>query len=142
MGRADWEGNPHRGEPGSDTERLELAEKLGLLHLVDEEQEIRPGVTVYSAPGESPGHVIVRIESAGEVLYIVGDLFHHAAEVEHTDWAPPHADHTPLMDSRKRWYDQLARERALVVTAHERFPPWGEIIAANGGYRWQRSENS
>ncbi len=141
MGRADWEGNPHRGEPESDTVRLELAEQLGLLNLVDEEQEIRPGVTIYSAPGESPGHVIVRVESDGEVLYVVGDLFHHAAEVEHGDWSPPHADRQPLMASRDRWYDQIARERALVVTAHERFPPWGHITPANSGYRWQRSGN-
>lgn len=141
IGRADWEGNPHRGEPESDTVRLELAERLGLLNLVDDQLEIRPGVTIYSAPGESPGHVIVRVESDRQVLYVVGDLFHHAAEVEHGEWAPPHADHMPLMASRGRWYKQIAGEEATVVTAHERFPPWGRITLANGGYRWQRSES-
>jgi len=67
MGRADWEGNAHRGEPETDLERLELVDRLGLLDLVDDRLEIAPGVTVLAAPGESPGHCIVRLESAGEV---------------------------------------------------------------------------
>ena len=92
LGRADWEGNPRRGEPGSDLDRLELIDRLGLLELVNDEQEIVPGVTIVPAPGESPGHCVVRLESAGEVFYVLGDIVHHACEVEHPDWGPPHAD--------------------------------------------------
>jgi glyoxylase-like metal-dependent hydrolase (beta-lactamase superfamily II) len=139
LGRADWEGNPRRGEPGSDLDRLELIDRLGLLELVEGEREIAPGVTIVPAPGESPGHCIVRLESAGEVCYILGDIIHHACEVEHPDWSPPHADIGALRTARERIFPTLAGEGALLVTAHEPFPPWGRIVAAGDGYRWQRS---
>jgi glyoxylase-like metal-dependent hydrolase (beta-lactamase superfamily II) len=139
LGRADWEGNPRRGEPGSDLDRLELIDRLGLLELVEGEREIAPGVTIVPAPGESPGHCIVRLESAGEVCYILGDIIHHACEVEHPDWSPPHADIGALRTARERIFPTLAGEGALLVTAHEPFPPWGRIVAAGNGYRWQRS---
>ena len=43
LGRADWEGNPHRGAPGSDLDRLELIDRLGLLELVDRRAGDRAG---------------------------------------------------------------------------------------------------
>ena len=138
LGRADWEGNPRRSEPGSDLVRLELIDQLGLLELVDGKQEIVPGVTIVPTPGESPGHCIVRLESAGEVCYILGDIVHHACEVDHPDWGPPHADQDALVATRNHIFPTIAREGALLVTAHEPFPPWGRIVVADDGYRWQR----
>jgi glyoxylase-like metal-dependent hydrolase (beta-lactamase superfamily II) len=139
LGRADWEGNPGRGQPNSDLARLELIDQLGLLEIVDGEREIVPGVTVLPAPGESPGHCVVRLESAGEIFYILGDLVHHACEVAHPDWAPPHAAGDALTSSRQWFFPLLAREGALAITAHEPFPSWGRIVATGDGYRWQRA---
>jgi glyoxylase-like metal-dependent hydrolase (beta-lactamase superfamily II) len=123
LGQADWEGNPRRGTPGSDLDRLELIDHLGLLELVDGEREIAPGVTIVPAPGESPGHCVVRLESAGEVFYVLGDIVHHACEIEHSDWSPPHADAGALVTARERIFPMIASERALLATAHEPFPP-------------------
>ena len=138
LGRTDWEGNPHRGTPGSDLERLEFIDRLGLLELVDGEREIVPGVTIVPAPGESPGHCAVRLESAGEVFYVLGDIVHHACEVAHPHWGPPHVDPDALAAARERIFPTIAREGALLATAHEPFPPWGRIVDASDGYRWQR----
>ncbi|MDF3016850.1 MAG: fold metallo-hydrolase [Thermomicrobiales bacterium] len=138
LGRADWEGNPRRVTPGSDLDRLELIDCLGLLELVNDEQEIVPGVTIVPAPGESPGHCVVRLESVGEVFYVLGDIVHHACEVEHPHWGPPHADPDTLAAARERIFPTIARERALLATAHEPFPPWGRIVDGGNGYRWQR----
>lgn len=138
MGRADWEGNPNRGVAGSAFARLELIDELGLLELVDAEQEIVPGVTMLAAPGESPGHCIVRLESAGERFYVLGDLVHLACEIDHIDWRPPQSRSDELVEVRERVFRQLAAEQALAMTAHERFPPWGRIVAHDGGFRWER----
>ncbi len=142
MGRADWEGNPNRGQPDSALARLELIADHGLLDLVDSEREIAPGVTMLPAPGESPGHCIVRIASAGEVLYNLGDLVHLAAEVEHITWGPAHAEMATLIAQPERIFAHVAAEHALLITAHEPFPPWGRIVADGAGYRWQRSEDT
>lgn len=138
IGRADWEGNPHRGQPGTALARLELIENLGLLQSVDEEIEIVPGVTITPAPGETPGHLIVRVESNGEAFLFLGDLVHLACEVEHADWMPPSAIIDALASSRARIFADAARDQPLLATAHEHFPPWGRIVAVGDGYRWER----
>jgi glyoxylase-like metal-dependent hydrolase (beta-lactamase superfamily II) len=138
MGRADWEGNPNRGQPGSALARLELIDRLGLLELVDEEREVAPGVTMLAAPGESPGHCIVRVESSGERFYNLGDLVHLACEVDHPSWRPSQSRSEDLVTTRERVYSDVARENAVLMTAHERFPPWGRITRTDGGFHWER----
>lgn len=139
IGRHDWEGNPNRGQPGTALARLELIEELGRLQLVDEEIEIVPGVTIIPAPGETPGHLIVRVDSRGEQFFFLGDLVHLACEVEHRDWMPPSAIVDALASSRERIFAAAARDQPLLATAHEHFAPWGRIVACGAGYRWVRS---
>ncbi len=138
IGRADWEGNPNRGQPGTALARLELIDALGRLELVDDETEITPGVTILPAPGETPGHCIVRVASLGEQFVFLGDLVHLACEVEQSGWMPPSAVVDALAASRQRIFADAARDAALLATAHEHFPPWGRIVLAGDGYRWER----
>jgi len=139
MGRADWEGNPNRGQPGSAFARLELIDELGLLELVDDEREVAPGVTMLATPGESPGHCIVRVDSDGERFYFLGDLVHLSCEIDHVEWRPPQSRSDELVGVRKRVLRDVAREQALVMTAHEQFPPWGYVSLQGDGFRWKRS---
>jgi hypothetical protein len=44
-----------------------------------------------------------------------------------------------MRTSRNRYMAEAADGGALVAFAHEPFPPWGRIVGADGGYRWQRS---
>ncbi len=140
MGRADWEGNPRREEAGSTlAARLGGIERLGLLGLIDGKHEVAAGVTMIPAPGESPGHYVVRLRSGDEAFYYLGDLVHHGCEVEHPDWMPGQArDRSTLLASRARLLPEIATSRALVVFTHERFPGWGRIVPAGAGFRWER----
>jgi glyoxylase-like metal-dependent hydrolase (beta-lactamase superfamily II) len=138
LGRADWE-NPPKGhvEP-EQRARIGAVAEAGRLALLDGEREIVPGVTMIPAPGESPGHSIIRISSNRERLYAVGDLFHFAAEVEHTDWMVPWADPTQMAASRRTLLEAAISTDALVVFSHHGFPPWGRIMRNEGrGYHWQ-----
>lgn len=140
LGRHDWDQISARGDPGSDlAARLGLIDRHGLLDLVDEELDVVPGLTVIPAPGETPGHFVVRLTSAGRCFYYLGDLFHHACEVEHVDWAPPNRDLAALRASRERLIEEAARSRALLVFTHDRFPAWGRIVRSDGGFRWERA---
>ncbi len=139
LGRADWENNPEREDPDSDlAPRIGTVEKHGLLELVEGIREVVPGVTMIPAPGESPGHSIIRVSSGGENLYAVGDLFHHASEIEHLDWIVPWADAAGMGASRQRLLEDAIATDAVVVFTHETFPPWGRIARRDGGYRWER----
>lgn len=139
LGRADWEGGLDRVDPEPDRRlRIGVIEQHSLLELVDSEREILPGVTMIPAPGESPGHCVVRVTSGGETLYAVGDLFHHASEVEHPDWIVPWADEAQMRASRQRVIEAAIGDDAVVVFTHAAFPPWGIIESAGDGHRWQR----
>ncbi|HEY4826762.1 MAG TPA: MBL fold metallo-hydrolase [Solirubrobacteraceae bacterium] len=140
LGRADWENAPEGHLGPEQRARIGTVAEAGLLALLDGEREIVPGVTMIPAPGESPGHSIIRISSKGETLYAVGDLFHFAAEVEHSDWMVPWADPKQMAASRRELLDDAVSTNALVVFSHEHFPPWGRIVRNEGrGFRWQRA---
>jgi glyoxylase-like metal-dependent hydrolase (beta-lactamase superfamily II) len=139
IGRADWEGNPARQQPGTALERLEMIDRLGLLELVDAPREIAPGVTIRTAPGETPGHCLVDVASNGERFLFLGDLVHLSCEVEHDTWMPPNANPATLAPTRERVFAEVAAEGPLLATAHEHFPPWGRIIRDGDRYRWERA---
>jgi glyoxylase-like metal-dependent hydrolase (beta-lactamase superfamily II) len=141
LGRRDWADNPARAQSTSLVAiHLGTLDQLGVLDVVDGETEIVPGVTMLPAPGDSPGHHVVRVTSGGDCLYATGDLFHHACEVEHPDWVSPGRDPVASRTSRQRLSAEAAASGATVLFSHEPFPPWGQIVAVPGGYRWRRIE--
>ncbi|MFL5735158.1 MAG: MBL fold metallo-hydrolase, partial [Chloroflexia bacterium] len=143
LGRADWENAPEEHLEPEARARIDAIEEAGLLDLVDGEREVVPGVTMIPAPGESPGHSMIRVSSNGERLYVVGDLFHHRSEVEHLDWMVPWANQEQMQASRRMLLADVASTGALVVFTHENFPPWGRIVGDEvSGYHWQREPAS
>jgi glyoxylase-like metal-dependent hydrolase (beta-lactamase superfamily II) len=132
LGAADWDDT----EPVPEFRRpLANVAQAGLLEPVEGEREIAPGITLLPTPGETPGHQVMRVGSAGESLYVLGDLVHHRCEVEHPAWAPPHADAARVRATRLALYPVLARTGALVIVPHAPFPGWGRIRRAGDGFR-------
>ncbi len=140
LSRTEWDRNPKREDPASDVAvRLGAIQRLGLLDLVGAAHQVAPGVTMMASPGETPGHMIIRVQSAGARFYYLGDLFHHACEIEHPEWAPPGRDLASLQTSRTALFAETAETGASLVSSHEPFPGWGQIRRAAGGFRWQRT---
>jgi glyoxylase-like metal-dependent hydrolase (beta-lactamase superfamily II) len=138
LNRTDWEDNPERTEPDSELAvRLGAIAHAGLLELVDGDREIIPGVILIHAPGESPGHTIVRVSSGGKRFYALGDLFHHACEVEHPDWMSAERDRAAMRASRDHLFAEILPGDALLVFTHAPFPGWGRIVATDTGQRWK-----
>ncbi len=138
LGRRDWEGLAERDRPGSHAAvHLATIDRLGMLELVDGEQEIVPGVTMIAAPGESPGHSIVRVESNGETFYFLGDLFHHPCEVSHRDWVARGRDRSQMRQSRERLISDALASHALLLTTHIPFPGFGRLERTATGARWR-----
>lgn len=138
IGRRDWEEHPSRSLADSPlNQRLGLAVAQRRLDTIDHEREVEPGVTMYASPGETPGHCTIRITSGGKRFYYLGDLFHLPSEIEHIAWAPPNRDVTALAESRRRLLAEASEQDSVLVFSHDRFPAWGRIVRANGGYRWR-----
>jgi glyoxylase-like metal-dependent hydrolase (beta-lactamase superfamily II) len=107
------------------------------LDLIEGSQSVAPGVDYLPAPGESPGHGLYRVESEGEVLYVLGDLFHHPAEVTHLDWAPVRRDRARLRESRQMLIDRALAENALLLATHLPFPGLGRLRRNGDTTTWE-----
>jgi glyoxylase-like metal-dependent hydrolase (beta-lactamase superfamily II) len=133
----EWESAPEWWQPAEAVELQKKAlHRAGVVEFVRGEREIVPGVRYIPAPGESPGHAIVRVEASGEILYYLGDLFHIPAEFSHPEWGPPHRDRTLLTNTRKRFLRRFAEENAWLITTHLRFPGIGKVERIGEGFRW------
>ncbi len=99
------------------------------------------GITPLLAPGHTPGHMTLRIESQGESLYHIADLTHNAhVMLPHPDWTIASDCDEPLAAAtRKRIFAGLAAEGVRVFGSHVPFPGLGRIVAVAAGgeqYRW------
>jgi glyoxylase-like metal-dependent hydrolase (beta-lactamase superfamily II) len=137
VGAGDWDSEAKAKADSARALCYGTIEKAGLLETVAEDREFTPGVTMIPAPGESPGHCIMRVRSKGESFYYLGDLFHYAAEVEHLDWMDPGRNPTKMRQSRQRLLDEVADTNAILLYTHSPFPGWGRIVSAESGYRWE-----
>ncbi|HEX6797631.1 MAG TPA: MBL fold metallo-hydrolase [Ktedonobacterales bacterium] len=141
LGARDWE-SPEMRAALADPDSLE-ARTLGVLYAAGllellagaSEREIVPGVRIVPAPGETPGHQVVRVESVGRVAYCLGDLFHSAEEVARPEWMAVWADRAAMAASRRALLAAALAEDALLVAAH--ISGAGRLVAEGTGVRWQ-----
>jgi glyoxylase-like metal-dependent hydrolase (beta-lactamase superfamily II) len=138
----EWAAAPewHQNASAIDAQKETLL-AAGVVELVESEREIVPGVSYLPAPGESPGHAIVRIDGGAEICYFLGDLFHYPAEFRHFDWLPAYRDGPALIASRELLVPRFAAEDAWLIPAHHQFPAIGKLAEVEGGgYRWVPGE--
>jgi glyoxylase-like metal-dependent hydrolase (beta-lactamase superfamily II) len=110
--------------------------------LVDREGEVVPGIGVLSAPGHTPGHMVVSVSSGGEGLLYIGDTVLYPLHLEHPDWLPIY-DIVPdkAEPSKQRIFDLAAAEQDRVIGQH--FPPFpslGHVVKVGKGWEWQPIE--
>jgi glyoxylase-like metal-dependent hydrolase (beta-lactamase superfamily II) len=122
LGKADYE-RPEIQKALEDPASLEsrtfgVLKKAGLLELSSGTQLLGDGVQIIAAPGETPGHQMVRIESGGQSLYCVGDLIHAPLEIEQPQYMVRWAEPQATVASRRALSERAAAENALVVATH------------------------
>lgn len=136
--RRDWEmpdiAEARSKEDPDVTETLGVAEKAGVLELIDAPTPLGGGITVEPFPGESPGHQILALRTGGGSCYLVGDLYHAPEEVEHPELAASWTDREALIASRNRFAAMASQESALVLPGHM-LP--GKIAVAGGRAAWR-----
>jgi len=104
---------------------------------VEREMEIVPGVRVLPAPGHTPGHMALLLDSGGRQLLNLGDAAVHPLHLEHPEWengfdlAPDRAAIT-----RRALLERAASEGMHVMAFHFPFPSVGRVERRNGGWEW------
>ncbi len=137
VGRADWQAAQAEIAAPADLGDHVLAalEHGGLIEPVDGERELAPGLDLLAAPGETPGHLALRLRAGGQSLYALGDLYHHAVELERSDWLVRWADPVATKRSRARLAGAVLAERAVVTATH--IAGFGRLRDQAGGLRWE-----
>lgn len=136
VGRADWEAAQKAlTDPNSlESRTLGVLHQQGLLELVEHPRDLGSGIQIIPAPGESPGHQIVRVYSEGETLYCLGDLYHLVAEVENPKWVLRWTNGEANQRSRQAFNEQALKEDARLVATH--IAPVGRLARTATGYTW------
>ncbi len=101
--------------------------EAGLFEFVAGEAEIVPGITLLPAPGHTPGHQSVRIESEGETALYVADLIPTVAHLP-LPWIMGY-DVEPLttLETKRAVLGRVLEERTLLIFEHDPNTAWGYL---------------
>ncbi len=94
-------------------------EASGQLTVIDGEYEIVPNLTVYPAPGHTPGHQVAVAKFEDRILFYPGDLIPSRLHLEVDNASEYDMDKEIQMEHRRKWV-QIARESGWTcVFCHE-----------------------
>jgi len=133
--RRDWDWMAESEEPEDVeifAELMKPIEDLGALQLIEDRLEVSGELTVVPAPGHTPGHQIVLVDSGDQHAIVAGDTANHPVQVTLPDVASgTDADPELAVRTRTDLLEQAEREDRLFVTGH--FPdPFVRIITQDG----------
>ena len=93
-------------------------------------------VWLESTPGQSPGHVSVRISSRGEQAVVTGDLMHHPCQVARPHWSSPFDfDKAAALKTRLQFLARYGDQPVLVFGSHFATPSAGRIVRDGDTWR-------
>ncbi|MFN8440890.1 MAG: MBL fold metallo-hydrolase [Caldilineaceae bacterium] len=136
LGQGDWEAmQPELADPNSLQSRtFGMVQQQGLLEIVTGLLDLGHGIQIVPTPGESPGHQAVRLESQGQLLYCIGDLYHLPAEAEFPELFVPWTNRDANHISRQQLNEAALAENALLIATH--IHEFGRIERTETGWHW------
>lgn len=108
----------------------------GQMRLLDGDTELLPGITGVVTPGHTPGHMSVRLESAGQHAAFVCDLASFAVHFERLGWMTAY-DVEPLitLETKRTWQAWALETHALLIFPHDPVRPVGRMVEDSDGKR-------
>ena len=100
-------------------------------------KEVAPGITSIAAPGHTPGHSAFAVASGGSTILIQSDVTNiPELFLRNPDWHVAFdVDPAVAQETRHKFYDMAAAEKATVVGFHFTFPSIGHVEKDGTKYR-------
>ena len=138
VGETEW-----RYWDGQDSSATILADSVrpvvdaGLVDFVAVDHVVCDEVRLEPTPGHTPGHVSVRISSAGSEALITGDCIHHPCQMTRTDWCSS-ADYDQVQGraTRETLLERMVDSDVLVIGTHFATPTAGHVKRYEDGGYW------
>ena len=136
-----WTDETRVADGGSDPAVVAALSRLApRLVLVDgaADAEIVPGFRAVAAPGHTPGHIAIAVESNDEQLLVVGDTFGHPLHLRRPDWSSvPDMLRDETGPTRRALLEQAAMTGALLHVYHFPYPGLGRVSRRGAAWRWE-----
>jgi glyoxylase-like metal-dependent hydrolase (beta-lactamase superfamily II) len=115
-----------------------LARVLGeRLTAMATDAEIAPGIRAVPAPGHTPGHLGLMIESQGERLFALVDTLHFEVQLDHPEWCPRYDnDPATAIRTRRDLLGRAADEGLLTLIFHFPYPGLGRVRRVGDTFDW------
>lgn len=100
-------------------------------------KEVAPGITSIATPGHTPGHTSFAVASGGSKVLIQSDVTNIPEFfLRNPDWHCVYdVDPDLAQNTRHKFYDMAATEKATVIGFHFVFPAVGHVEKDGKGYR-------
>lgn len=110
----------------------------GLVELIDETYKITDEIGFELTPGHSPGHMSVRLSSAGHEAIITGDMVHHPIQFLYPDWAMS-ADDDPVRATKTRnaFRESYVDQPVRIFGTHFGGTSCGHLLRHEDSYRFE-----
>ena len=99
-------------------------------------KEVAPGITSISTYGHTPGHMSFVIASGNSKVYVQSDVTNIPLFVRNPGWHLMFDQDAQMAETtRRKFYDQVSSEKALLQGFHYPFPALAYIEKSGSGYR-------
>ncbi len=143
LAAAEWAAHADGPDDGVVTPRHVVDElRSGQHHfdLLDDGDEVVPGVHALATSGHTPGHTAYEITSqTGRRLIAFGDAFHSRSQVAHPNWMSiADSDEPGVIEARRRLLARLSEPGTAAFGVHFGDQPFGRVVVdAAGQASWQ-----
>ena len=118
---------------------LPIREKFDI---VENDYDVIPGIKLITAPGHTPGSVIVQLKSTNNELLCIGDLIHSYGEFSQPDYYSfLDSDPEKAYKLRTEGLSEMAQSGRKIFACHFPFPGIGYFIQENGILDWRPAVN-
>jgi glyoxylase-like metal-dependent hydrolase (beta-lactamase superfamily II) len=105
--------------------------------LVEGTMQLGDGLTIEPAPGHSPGHVLITLESKGAEALFTGDIMHNPIQICYPGWSSAFcSDPEQARCTRRRLLEHAANQGSVLYPCHFGGPHIGRVSERDGSFAY------